>query len=139
MFTYQLQTFFPSKFEKQVRAMTFDWEDTGANADMQIIDRLTRSLNLNKDQIITEMARLSAEQRSASLLNALNVGKTGSADLTLKDLTENDLNKDEFIRHNLIKKLKQIEFFSLEESAVKMRKADWLDYVCWQPTVNIHV
>jgi hypothetical protein len=139
MFTYQLQTFFPSKFEKQVRAMTFDWEDTGANADMQIIDRLTRSLELNKDQIISEMARISAEQRSASLLNALNVGKTGSADLTLKDLTENELNKDEFTRHNLIKKLKQIEFFSLEESAVKIRRADWLDYVCWQPTVSIHV
>lgn len=106
MFTYQLQTFFPSKFEKQVRAMTFDWEDTGANPDIQIIDRLTRSLALNKDQMIQKMAETAAEYRNASLLNALNVGKTGFADQTLKDLTENELNKDEFMRHNLIKKLK---------------------------------
>lgn len=34
MFSYQLTTFFPSKFEKQIRAMTFDWEDTGPNADI---------------------------------------------------------------------------------------------------------
>lgn len=64
MFTYQLQTFFPSKFEKQVRAMTFDWEDTGANCDVQMVERLTRSLGLNKDALLSDMSKISAEQRS---------------------------------------------------------------------------
>ena len=78
------------------------------------------------------MSKISSEQRTQSLLNALNVGKTsGAVDMTLKDLTENELNKDQFTRHNLLRKLRQIEFFSLEESEVKMRRADWLEYVCW--------
>ena len=41
--------------------MTFDWEDTGANADIQMIERLTRSLGLNKDDMLQEMAKYSAE------------------------------------------------------------------------------
>lgn len=57
MFTYQLQTFFPSRFERQVRKMTFDWEDTGPNADVQMVDRLTRSLGLNKDAMLSDMAK----------------------------------------------------------------------------------
>lgn len=119
--------------------MTFDWEDSGATADIQMIDRLTRSLGLNKDDMLADMSKYSAEQRTHSLLNALNVGKTGQVDMTLKDLTENELNKDQFTRHNLLRKLRQIEFFTLEESEVRMRKADWLEYVCWQPAISVHV
>lgn len=52
------------------------------------------------------MSKYSADQRTASLLNALNVGKTGQVDMTLKDLTENELNKDQFTRHNLLRKLR---------------------------------
>jgi hypothetical protein len=36
--------------------MTFDWEDTGPNADLQMIERLTRTLGLNKDDMLAEMA-----------------------------------------------------------------------------------
>jgi hypothetical protein len=117
--------------------MTFDWEDTGPNADTQMIDRLTRTLGLRKDMLLSEISKHAADQRTASLLNALNVGKTGQVDMTLKDLTENELNGDQFTRHNLLRKLKQIEFFSLEESQIKMRRADWLDYICWQPVVSV--
>jgi hypothetical protein len=89
--------------------------------------------------MIEVLSRHCAEQRQPSLLNALNVGKTGQQDASLKDLTENELNKDQFIRHNLIRKLKTIEFFSLDETDVRLRRADWLEYVCWQPSVNVHV
>ena len=61
MFTYQLQQFFPSAFEKQVRRMTFDWEDTGPNADLQMIDRLSRTLGLDKDTMLTEMAQYASD------------------------------------------------------------------------------
>ena len=73
------------------------------------------------------------------MLNALNVGKTGQVDMTLKDLTENELNKDQFTRHNLLRKLRRIEFFTLEESSVRIRRADWLEYVCWTPQVSTYV
>ena len=74
--------------------MTFDWEDTGPNADIQMIDRLTRTLGLRKDMLLSEISKHAADQRTASLLNALNVGKTGQVDMTLKHLTENELNGD---------------------------------------------
>jgi hypothetical protein len=59
--------------------------------------------------------------------------------MNLKDLTENELDREAYSRHTLLKKLKQIEFFNLdfpknaEESKlfVRVRRADWLQYVCW--------
>jgi len=33
------------------------------------------------------------------------------------------------------KKIKSIEFFTLDESKIKLRAADWLDYVCFSPNV----
>jgi hypothetical protein len=44
--------------------MTFDWEDTGANPDMQMVERLTRSLGLNKDQLLSDMSKHASEQRT---------------------------------------------------------------------------
>lgn len=32
--------------------MTFDWEDTGFETDSLIMERLTRTLGLSKDQIL---------------------------------------------------------------------------------------
>ena len=85
------------------------------------------------------MAHYSVKQRENSLLGALNVGKTGQQDMSLKDLTENDLNKEQFLRHNLIRKLRTIEFFRLDETPVHVRRADWLDYICWTPATSDHV
>ena len=59
------------------------------------------------------------------MLGALNVGKTGQTDSSLKELTENDMDKDHFIRFNLLRKLKSIEFFNLNETGVHVRKIDW--------------
>ena len=38
--------------------MTFDNEDTGCNSDHTILDRLTRSLGLSKDTMLSEMSEL---------------------------------------------------------------------------------
>jgi hypothetical protein len=54
-----------------------------------MIDRITRTLGLNKDELLSEISKHAADQRTASLLSALNVGKTGATDMTLKELTEN--------------------------------------------------
>lgn len=35
----------------------------------------------------------------------------------------------------MIKKIRTVEFFSLEEIKTKLRNADWLDYVCFSPNV----
>lgn len=39
----------------------------------------------------------------------------------------------------MIRKIKTIEFFSLNETPVKIRRADWLEYVCWEPNVSTFV
>lgn len=57
--------------------MTFDWEDSGHKTDAQILERLTKNLGLSKDKMIEELSKHSADQRQNSILNALNVGKTG--------------------------------------------------------------
>ena len=85
------------------------------------------------------MSHYSARQRTTSILGALNVGKTGATDSTVKELTENELDKDQFLRFNLIRKLRTIEFFSLNETGIHLRHADWTAYICWQPTVVPHL
>lgn len=82
------------------------------------------------------MAKQSIAQRNSSILGALNVGKTGQTDSSLKELTENELDKDQFLRSNLLRKLRSIEFFSLNETHIHLRRADWFEYVCWTPVVQ---
>jgi len=89
--------------------------------------------------MLEEISYYSAVQRQKSILGALNVGKTGATESTLKELTENELNKDQFLRYNLVRKLKTIEFFSLNESETRVRRADWLDLVCWNPNISVAV
>jgi len=46
------------------------------------------------------------------------------------------LSPEEFARLDLLKRIRTIEFFTLDETTVRLRKADWLDYVCFTPTVT---
>jgi hypothetical protein len=46
-----------------------------------------------------------------------------------------DGQKEDIARENLIKRIKEMKFFSLEITEYKVKKADWLKYVCWNPTV----
>lgn len=38
-----------------------------------------------------------------------------------------------------MRKLKTIEFFSLNESETRVRKADWLELVCWNTNISVAV
>ena len=44
--------------------------------------------------------------------------------------------QDDFARINLIRRIKEMKFFSLDETDYKLKKSDWLQYVCWLPNVS---
>ena len=73
-FTYQLQSLFPTAFERQVIASVWEREDTGQNADRQLLERFKRSseLGLTRLEILQEMALYAEQQRRNSILGALN-------------------------------------------------------------------
>ena len=60
-FAYQMQSFFPVEFEKQVIDMMYDVEDTGHNPDKQLIDRLIRNLGLSRSEILNEISKYGDE------------------------------------------------------------------------------
>ena len=33
-------------------------------------------------------------------------------------------------------KIKTIEFFTLDETPLKLRKADWIEYICFEPKIS---
>ena len=43
---------------------------------------------------------------------------------------------EDIARMNLIRRIKEMEFFTLDETQCKLKRADWLQYVCWQPAVD---
>ena len=52
-----------------------------------------------------------------------------------KNGKEQGLSQEEFQKHNLLKKIRSIQFFSLNENQTKFREADWLEYVCFEAHV----
>ena len=65
---------FPTAFERQVIASVWEREDTGQNADRQLLERFKRSseLGLTRLEILQEMALYAEQQRRNSILGALN-------------------------------------------------------------------
>ena len=49
---------------------------------------------------------------------------------------EKQFTHEELAKQSLRRKIQTIEFFSLNEYNTKLRKADWLEYVCFEPTVS---
>jgi len=43
---------------------------------------------------------------------------------------------EEVARNNLIRRVKDMRFFSLDPTQCKLKNADWLNYVCWLPNVS---
>jgi len=37
---------------------------------------------------------------------------------------------------NLVRRIKEMEFFTLDETQCKLKRADWLQHVCWLPAVD---
>jgi len=43
---------------------------------------------------------------------------------------------DDSSKTNLIRRIREMKFFSLDETDFKITQANWLEYVCWQPSVH---
>ena len=121
--------------------MQFDWHDSGegnqADTDVLLIQKLTNELGLDKNEMLAEMAKQAEIERNKSILGKIGKdqnqtdnqpkgGKTGSG--------TND--EDDFAKANLIRRIKEMKFFSLDETDYKLKKSDWLQYVCWLPNVS---
>ena len=117
-------------------ASIWDREDTGQNPDKQLIERLTRNLGLSRIEVLQEMSRYAEQQRRNSILGALSydVNTQKNEDAALED-AEQQYTHEEFAKQNLKRKIKTLEFFSLNELGTKLRDADWLEYVCFEPDV----
>ena len=136
-FTYQIQTFFPDKFEQQVVLAQFDVEDSGKDPDKQLLERLIKNLGLSRYEILREMSKYSEKQRRNSIIGALGY------DAQIRKAEEENIDNvikseshEEFREQNLLRKIKTIEFFTLNELKQKLRHADWLDYVCFSPAIS---
>lgn len=110
----------------------FEHEDTGKDPDRQLLERLVKSLGLSRHQILTEIADYSSKQLKNSILGAL--GYNTQIRKAENDVIENASKAEkaeQCDQDNLLRKIKTIEFFSLNELKLKLRSADWLEYVCF--------
>ena len=115
----------------------FDVEDTGRDPDRQLLERLIKNLGLSRYEILREISQYSEKQRRNSILGAL--GYDTQLRKAEDEAIENSIRSEtheEFSEQNLIRKIKTIDFFSLSELKLKLRYADWLDYVCFKPTIS---
>ena len=126
-FNYQMQTRFPIEFERQVVLGQYDVEDSGKDPDRQLIERLVKNLGLSRDEILRELSRYAEKQRRNSILGALGydaqIGKAEDEHIAGAERADSHA---AFSEQNLIRKLKTIEFFTLNELKLKLRHADWL-------------
>ena len=136
-FTYQMQSLFPDRFESQVMQGQFDIEDTGRDPDRQLLERLVKNLGLSRYDILKEISQYSEKQRRNSILGALgyNTQLRKAEDEGIENNIKSE-SHEEFSEQNLIRKIKTIDFFSLSELKLKLRYADWLDYVCFEPAIS---
>ena len=141
-FSYQVQGAFAPKFQKQALAMQFDWVDTGEitqeETDVLLIQKLTQELGLSKNGMLAEMERQSKTERSKSILGKLSKDShqnDNSKAARGANQEANEANVDH-ARANLIRRIKEMKFFSLEETDYQLKKADWLQYVCWQANIS---
>ena len=136
-FAYQMQGLFPIEFEKQVVLAQFEVEDSGKDPDRQLLERLIKNLGLSRFQVLQEIERYAEQMRKNSILSSLSheTQLRQAEDAMLENAEQAQRDKD-FSEQNLLRKIKTIEFFSLNEVKVKMRHADWLEYVCFEPNIS---
>ena len=115
----------------------YDVEDTGKDPDKQLIERLVKNLSFSRDEVLREISKYAEQQRRTSILGAL--GYNSATNKAENENIENAIkseSQEEFNEENLIRKIKTIEFFTLDELKLKLRHADWLEYVCFEPAIS---
>jgi hypothetical protein len=126
-------------------ATQFDWLDSGegtqADTDTLLIQKLTAELGLDKHEMLAEMARQAEIERGKGILGRLGKDQAqgeGTKGKGTKDGASAG-EKGDHARANLIRRIREMKFFSLDETDYKLKRADWLQYVCWQPSVSAEV
>lgn len=139
-FSYQVQGLFAPKFQQQVLRMQFDVLDTGdlskEETDVLLIQKLTTELSLSKNEMLSEMARQFEIERSKSILGRLGKNGFQVENSMAKKSNSKEQDEQDHARNNLIRRIKEMKIFSLDETDYKLVKADWLPYVCWQPSIS---
>jgi hypothetical protein len=121
--------------------MQFDWHDSGegnqADTDVLLIQKLTNELGLDKNEMLAEMAKQAEIERNKSILGKIGKDQNSNDNLPQGETTGARTNdEDDFAKANLIRRIKEMKFFSLDETDYKLKKSDWLQYVCWLPNVS---
>ena len=83
------------------------------------------------------MARQAETERKKSILGHLDStdhheeadGKVANTNKSAEEVGE------DIARENLIRRIKDLRFFSLDATEATLKTADWLPYVCWQAHV----
>ena len=117
-FTYQVQVFFPTHFQKQVQALQFDLYDSSNQADAETLEKLARNLGTSKAAVTQQFSLLAEIERKKSVLGRVNL--------------EENVQK---MRQNADSKAKgetTFDFITFDESEFKLKRADWLDLVSFE-------
>ena len=117
--------------------------DTGElskeQTDVLIIQKLTTELSLSKNDMLAEMAKQSEMERSKSILGRLGKNGFQAENTAGKKSKSKEEDEQDHARINLIRRIKEMKIFSLDETDFKLVKADWLHYICWQPCISDYV
>jgi hypothetical protein len=121
--------------------MQFDALDSGegtqADTDILLIQKLTTELGLDKHAMLGEMAKQAEVERNKSILGQIKQDQHQPDGAAARPGGEATGDKNEDVaRANLIRRIKEMNFFSLDVTEYKLKKADWLRYVCWQPSIT---
>lgn len=85
--------------------------------------------------MLAEMAKQAEVERNKSILG--KIGKDQNSTETKGSKAGSGAgDEDDFSKANLIRRIKEMKFFSLDETDYKLKKSDWLQYVCWLPNVS---
>ena len=73
---YHVDTHFPARFQQQAFALQFDGIDSGeltqADTDILLIQKLTQELNLDKNEMLAQMAQHAETERKKSILGQIS-------------------------------------------------------------------
>ena len=87
--------------------------------------------------MLGEMAKQAEVERNKSILGQIKQDQHQPDGAAARPGGEATGDKNEDVaRANLIRRIKEMNFFSLDVTEYKLKKADWLRYVCWQPSIT---
>jgi hypothetical protein len=100
------------------------------------MERLKTGLNFNESELLRTVTEYGDRIRRNSIIGTLSTNiEVHRHEQTVHASNSDALSQEEYARQDLLKKIRGIEFFSLDETKVKLRQADWLEYVAFEPNV----